>query len=57
MTLYRDEVYNPDTPDKGVLEIGIEKNRHGPIGAVRAVWKAAALQVLPFTVDRDGFDD
>lgn len=32
--VYRDEVYNPDTNDKGIAEVIFVKQRNGPIGPV-----------------------
>ncbi|MEZ5321421.1 MAG: replicative DNA helicase [Microthrixaceae bacterium] len=33
MFLYRDEVYNPDSPDKGKAQVIVAKHRAGPVGS------------------------
>ena len=30
--IYRDEVYNPETPRKGIADINVAKQRNGPVG-------------------------
>jgi replicative DNA helicase len=38
LLLYRDEVYNPDTPDRGTAEIIVGKQRNGETGPVRVAF-------------------
>lgn len=45
LTLYRDEVYNENSQDKGIMEVRVEKNRHGPTGAVRVYWQPEIMAV------------
>ena len=38
LLLYRDELYDQDSPDKGVVEINVAKQRMGRRGIVYATW-------------------
>ena len=41
LLMYRDELYNADSPDKGTAEIIVAKNRKGKTGKVRVAWEGA----------------
>ncbi len=45
MLLYRDEVYDDKTPDKGIIEILIDKNRHGVTGKLKFAWLPETMQI------------
>ncbi len=52
MFIYRDDYYNPDSPDKGIAEIIVAKQRNGPIGTVKLSWQPALTR---FTNLEHGF--
>ncbi len=49
--IYRDEVYNEDSPDKGVAEIIISKQRNGPIGKLRLTFLGKYTKFENYTED------
>ena len=50
--IYRDEVYNPDSPDKGKAEIIIGKQRNGPIGTVGLMFRGEYTRFENLASDR-----
>lgn len=57
MFIYRDEVYNDNSEDKGVAEIIIGKQRNGPIGRVRLAFNGQFSRFDSLAEQREYRDD
>jgi len=55
--IYRDEVYNPDSADKGTAEILIRKQRNGPIGAVKLAFLGKYTRFENLSYEDYGMDE
>ena len=55
--VYRDEVYNEDSPDKGIAEVIIGKQRNGPLGTVRLTFLGQYTRFENFAGHYSGGDD
>lgn len=53
--IYRDEVYDEHTPDKGIAELIIGKQRNGPIGTVKVKYQAEITRFEDFSGGRYDF--
>jgi replicative DNA helicase len=60
MFIYRDEYYFEDSPDQGIAEIIVAKQRNGPTGKVRVRFESAYTRfdnLAPEAYEYDNFDD
>jgi len=63
MFVYRDDVYNPESSEKGIAEIVIGKQRNGPIGTVKLSFQGQYLRFNDLAhgygggAIQEGFDD
>jgi len=51
MFIYRDEYYNPDSPDKGLAEVIIGKQRNGPTGTIKLTFLGQYTKFENFASD------
>lgn len=51
---YRDEVYHRDTPEPGIVELIVAKNRHGSTGVAKAAWLGNFQTVSPMPSQQIG---
>ena len=49
--IYRDEYYNPESPDKGQAEVIIGKQRNGPTGSIKLTFLGQYTKFENFAAD------
>lgn len=49
MFLHREEYYDPNTEDKNIAEVIVQKQRNGPLGTVRLGWEARFTRFFNLT--------
>jgi replicative DNA helicase len=54
MFIYRDELYNKDTPDQGIAEVIVAKQRAGATGTVKLVFDGKYTLFRNYDADRSG---
>ncbi len=52
MFLYRDDYYNPESPEKGVTEIITAKQRNGPVGTDKLMWLSNFMKFVGYEASR-----
>ncbi len=57
MFIYRDEVYNPETPMKNIAEVIVSKHRHGPTGTVELYFEKELTRFMELERDRVGLEE
>lgn len=51
--IYRDEMYNPDSPDRGTAEVIVAKHRNGPTADLRLAFLASCTRFESLADDAD----
>jgi replicative DNA helicase len=51
ITIYREEYYEPNTSKKGVAQLTVDKNRHGPTGFIEVSWRADTMTFSNYAPD------
>lgn len=54
--VYRDEVYHPETQDKGIAEFILAKHRNGPVGTIRMGFQSDFTRFVNLEEEATGYD-